>query len=406
MKRRDFIKDSGLFLLTSASIPSLFGIANAVESEKRREKVLVVIFQRGAADGLSMIVPHGDADYTKQLRPSTFLDRKDTIKLDEFFGLHPALKNLMPLWESKKFAAIHQVGSTHETRSHFDAQDYMESGVPGVKSIEDGFLNRLLLKIHDENETSIFKGVAMQPNLPRSMWGTSGAFAMNSIQEFSKADLGKVSAAGISKGFESMYDSALDQALRGAGQNSIEALKLLKKLPGGGGSYPKSKLGKRMSDIARLIKGGVGLRIAMTDCGGWDTHQRQGAVNGQLANNLADLGGSIAAFMDDLGTLSKDVCVVTMTEFGRTVKENGNGGTDHGHGSVMFLVGEKVIGRQVRSRWTPLNPELLYEGRDLPVTTDFRDVWCEVFTSHLGIPDAQSVFPDFSASTKMVGLFG
>ncbi|MCC7460721.1 MAG: DUF1501 domain-containing protein, partial [Proteobacteria bacterium] len=383
MKRRDFIKDSGLFLLTSASIPSIFGIANAASAERKREKVLVVIFQRGAADGLAMVVPHGDSDYTKEIRPSIFLGRKDTLKLDEFFGLHPSLKDLIPLWDAKKFAVIHQVGSTHETRSHFDAQDYMESGMPGIKSIEDGFLDRLLLRMHDEKEKSIFKGLAMQPNLPRSLWGTSGAFAMNSIQEFAKADVGKVSASAMAKGFESMYDSALDQALRGAGQNSFEAIKMLKKLPGGSGSYPKTKLGKRMSDIARLIKGNVGLRVAMTDCGGWDTHQRQGSTSGPLANNLADLGGSIAAFMDDLGQLSKDVCVVTMTEFGRTVKENGNGGTDHGHGSVMFLVGDKVIGRQVRSRWTALNPELLYEGRDLPVTTDFRDVWCEVFASHL-----------------------
>ena len=404
MKRRDFIKDSGLFLLTSSSISSIYGIANAAETQRKREKVLVVIFQRGAADGLAMVVPHGDSDYTRAIRPTIFLDRKDTIKLDEFFGLHPSLKAMMPLWESKKFANIHQVGSTHETRSHFDAQDYMESGVPGEKSMEDGFLNRLLLRVPDEKEKSLFKGISMQPNLPRSMWGASGAFAMNSIQEFSKANMGRTGVSG--KGFESMYDEALDQALRGAGQNSFEAIKLLKKLPGGSGSYPKTKLGKRMSDIARLIKGDVGLRIAMTDCGGWDTHQKQGGVNGQLASNLADLGGSIAAFMDDLGPLSKDVCVVTMTEFGRTVKENGSGGTDHGHGSVMFLVGGRVIGRQVRSRWTSLNPELLYEGRDLPVTTDFRDVWCEVFASHLGIPNGAEAFPDFSPSTKMIGLFG
>lgn len=407
MNRREFIKDSGLFLLTSATLPSFFGMANAADLLGSNQKVLVVIFQRGAADGLSMIVPHGDADYNKKIRPTTYLDPSETIKLDGFFGLHPALKDLIPLWEARKFAVIHQVGSPNATRSHFDAQDYMESGVPGVKSVDDGFLDRLLTKIPDDNGKSIFKGLAVQPNLPRALWGTSGAFAMNSIQEFSQIDQGKM-VSGMSKGFESMYDTALDQALRGAGQNSFEAMKVLKNLPANSAKaeYPKGKLGKRLSEVAKLIKGKVGLRVAMTDCGGWDTHQRQGAAQGQLANNLSELGGSIAAFMKDLGPMSKDVCVVTMTEFGRTVKENGNGGTDHGHGSVMFMLGDRVIGRQVRSRWTSLNPELLYENRDLPVTTDFRDVFCEIFASHLNIPDAKSVFPDFTPSTKMIGLFG
>lgn len=406
MKRRDFMKNSGLFLLSSASMSSIFKTASA--QEQPEPKVLVVIFQRGAADGLSMVIPHGDSDYTKEIRPTTFMKSSETIKLDEFFGLHPALKAMVPLWEAGNFAVIHQVGSTNGTRSHFDAQDYMESGAPGVKSIETGFLDRLILKIPDESTKSIFKGIAMQPTLPRSMWGTSGSFAMNGINEFSGANAGKKSGGPMTQGFESMYTSALDQALRGAGQNTFEAMKSLKGLPSNSSKadYPKGKLGKHLADIARLIKGKVGLRVAMTDCGGWDTHQRQGGASGQLANQLSELGSAIAAFAQDMGPMMKNVCVVTMTEFGRTVKENGNGGTDHGHGSVMMLVGDAVIGRQVRSRWTPLNPELLYEGRDLPVTTDFRDVWCEVFTSHLGIPNAKSVFPDFVPSNKMIGLFG
>jgi uncharacterized protein (DUF1501 family) len=407
MKRREFIKDSGLFLLTSASLPSIFKVASASELAQAKEKILVVIFQRGAVDGLSMIVPNGDKAYGKKIRPSIALSPNETLKLDDFFGLHPALKDIMPLWDSGKFAVIHQVGSPNLTRSHFDAQDYMESGAPGIKSIEDGFLDRMLLKMPDSSK-SIFRGIALQPNLPRAMWGTSGAFAMNSLQEFAQADTGgKMNGSGM-KGFESMYDTALDQALRGAGQNSFEAMKILKKLPenSGNANYPKGKLGRHLADIARVIKGDVGLRVAMTDCGGWDTHQRQGAAEGQLAIHLADLGGSIAAFMKDLGPLMENVCLVTMTEFGRTVKENGNGGTDHGHGSVMMLVGGTVKGRQVRSRWVNLDQENLHEGRDVPVTTDFRDVWCEVFTSHLSIPTAKSIFPDFVPSTKMIGLFG
>jgi uncharacterized protein (DUF1501 family) len=409
MNRRDFIKDSGLFLLTSASVPFILRtVANAAELSQEEQKVLVVIFQRGAADGLSIVVPHGDADYGKQVRPNIALAANETIKLDDFFGLHPALKDMIPLWEAGNFAVIHQVGSPNATRSHFDAQDYMESGVPGSKSIDTGFLDRLISQIPDDSTKSIFKGIAMQPNLPRSLWGKSGGFAMDSIQGFSQSNLTSISNASLSKGFESMYDSALDQVLRGAGQNTFEAMKSLKNLPSNsaGANYPKGKLGKHLADIARMIKGRVGLQVAMTDCGGWDTHQRQGAATGQLANELSNLGSAIAAFAKDLGPMMKNVCLVTMTEFGRTVKENGNGGTDHGHGSVMFMVGDSVIGRQVRSRWTPLNPELLYEGRDLPVTTDFRDVWCEIFTSHLKVPNAKSIFPDFTPSNKMIGLFG
>jgi uncharacterized protein (DUF1501 family) len=409
MKRRDFIKDSSLFLLTSASAPFILKtVARAADLAQYENKVLVVVFQRGAADGLSMVVPHGDSFYGKKIRPNTALTSKETLKLDNFFGLHPALKDLMPLWDAGNFAVIHQVGSPNATRSHFDAQDFMESGAPGVKSIDSGFLDRLISKIPDKRQKSIFKGIAMQPNLPRALWGTSGGFAMDSIQGFSQSNISKQSNIEISKGFETMYDSALDQVLRGVGQNTLEAMKTLKNLPGNStdANYPKGKLGKHLADIARMIKGQVGLQVAITDCGGWDTHQRQGAANGQLANELSNLGSAIAAFTKDLGLMMKNVCLVTMTEFGRTVKENGNGGTDHGHGSVMFLVGEKVIGRQVRSRWTSLNPELLYEGRDLPVTTDFRDVFCEVFTSHLQVPDAKSVFPDFIPSKKMIGLFG
>lgn len=409
MKRRDFLKSSGLFLLSTASTPSILrSVVRAGEISIPGDRVLVVVFQRGAVDGLAMVVPHGDPDYGKQIRPNIALTASQTLKLDGFFGLHPALKDLMPLWEAGNLAVIHQVGSPNPTRSHFDAQDFMESGAPGNKTIETGFLDRLLFKIPDQTEKSVFKGIALQPNLPRSLWGTSGSFAMDSIQGFSHSSLSASVNADLSKGFESMYDTALDEVLRGAGKNTFEAMKMLKKLPSHSlkANYPNGKLGRHLADIARLIKADVGLRVAVTDCGGWDTHQRQGGDTGSLANELSNFGSAIASFAQDLGPLMKNICLVTMTEFGRTVKENGNGGTDHGHGSVMFLAGERVIGRQVRSRWSSLHPDLLYEGRDLPVTTDFRDVWCEVFANHLQIPDAQNIFPDFTPSKKMIGLFG
>ncbi len=409
MERRIFLKQSGLFLLTSSALPlvlrqAAFGLT--LNSSER--KTLVVIFQRGAADGLSMVPPLGDSGYGKHIRPSIALTSSEALKLDGYFGLHPALKDFMPLWNNKQLAVIHQVGSPNATRSHFDAQDYMETGVPGVKSVEDGFLDRILLELPDSEKKSIFKGIAMQPSLPRAMWGNSGAFAMNAISEFSKGGGSTMSGSGSSKGFEYLYDQALDQALRGAGQNTFQAMGALQKLPGNSSdaNYPRGKLSAHLADIARLIKGDVGLRVAMTDCGGWDTHQRQGGAKGQLARNLEEFGGSIAAFTKDLGKKMDDVCIVTMTEFGRTVKENGNGGTDHGHASVMFLMGNMVQGRQVRTKWKNLTEENLYEGRDLPVTTDFRDVWTEIFASHFQVANASKVFPDFKSSTKMVGLFG
>lgn len=409
MERRIFLKKSGLYLVTVPVLPTILGrVAQAVTLDASSGKTLVVIFQRGAADGLSMVPPLGDPAYNTKIRPSIAISPKEAIKLDGYFGLHPALKDLIPLWESKRMAIIHQVGSPNNTRSHFDAQDYMESGAPGVKAIDNGFLDRLLVKIPDGSPKSIFKGIAMQPNLPRSMWGTSGAFAMNAIKEFSQIGTGSMSLTGTHKGFEYLYDAALDQALRGAGQNTFEAMKILKTLPetSSGVSYPKGQLGDHLADIARMIKGNLGLRVAMTDCGGWDTHKRQGSAEGTLATRLNEFGGAIAAFAKDLGKKMDDVCLVTMTEFGRTVEENGNGGTDHGHGSVMLIVGNRVIGRQVRSRWKSLEKENLFEGRDVPVTTDFRDVWSEIFTSHFQIANASEVFPDFTSSTKLVGLFG
>ena len=216
MKRRDFLKSSGLFLLSTASTPSILrSVVRAGEISIPGDRVLVVVFQRGAVDGLAMVVPHGDPDYGKQIRPNIALTASQTLKLDGFFGLHPALKDLMPLWEAGNLAVIHQVGSPNPTRSHFDAQDFMESGAPGNKTIETGFLDRLLFKIPDQTEKSVFKGIALQPNLPRSLWGTSGSFAMDSIQGFSHSSLSASVNADLSKGFESMYDTALDEVLRG-----------------------------------------------------------------------------------------------------------------------------------------------------------------------------------------------
>jgi uncharacterized protein (DUF1501 family) len=386
---------------------------------------LVVIFLRGAADGLSLVPPLGDTNFTKALRPSIFLPNEGEDKplaLDGFFALHPSFKPIHKFWAQKKLAVIHQVGSPNSTRSHFDAQDYMESGTPGVKATEDGFLSRALKQMGAASapSTAVSGGtaqgavaqsltsqgsslqvMALQPTLPRLLLGAPGAFALNSIEEFSGQ--GALMASGLGGGFESLYDSAMDQALKGAGQQSFKAIKTLSALPGNStdAKYPKSPLGKHLADIARLIKGDVGLKVAVTEAGGWDSHRQQGSTKGSLAKRIDDLSTSLAAFTDDLAGKLNNVCVVTMTEFGRTVKENGTGGTDHGHGSVMMILGGAVKGQQVLADWKNLSTENLYEGRDLPVTTDFREVWAEILRQHLGVKDYAAVFPDYKLKNAL-----
>ena len=294
-------------------------------------------------------------------------------------------------------AIVQAVGSPKPTRSHFDAQDFLEAGTPGRRA-EDGWLNRTLLS-SPRLSASDFRAVALQPNLPRSLLGAAPAVAISSLADF-RLRAGWNSAA-TERGFESMYSAAVDGALRHNGQEIFRALREvqsanLEQMPAQNGArYPNSPLGKRLADIARLIHADLGLEIAATDCGGWDTHVNQGNEQGQLAARLRDFGDSIAAFAADLGEKMGDLCVVTMTEFGRTVKENGNRGTDHGTGSVMFVLGGDVRGGRVYGRWAELKPSNLFEGRDVPVTTDYRTVLGEALGSHFNLGRMDKVFPGF-----------
>jgi uncharacterized protein (DUF1501 family) len=404
--RRDFIKLAGLNVLGLSVLPSFMqhSLAQTIKSlpASLRKKTLVFIFMRGAADGLAIVPPVKDTYYNKALRPSLFTGSDIALKLDGYFGLHPALKDIYPLWEQGIFSIVHQCGTPGGTRSHFDAQDFMESGTPGVKSTEDGFLDRMVGEM--AAKSSPLRIVALQSNLPRSLWGTHGAFAMNDIKEFQN-DKG-ISSPSIGKNFESMYDQALDEVLKGTGKKTFQSLDILKKLPetSSDANYPNSALGKRLQDIAKLIRGDVGLELAVTECGGWDTHQRQGNEQGPLAKNLNDLGLSIAAFTKELGSKMEDVCLITMTEFGRTVHENGTGGTDHGYGSVMMAFGGGVKGKQVINKWKDLKKENLFEERDLSISFDYRDVWKEILSAHYGIKDFVKIFPNYQLSPDRIGL--
>jgi len=401
--RRIFLKNGALALVATTAIPSfltrtVWGAETGGTSRKR----LVVLFQRGAADGLNIVVPHGESAYYS-MRPSIAIPRpnrgqESSIDLDGFFGLHPSMASFKPLWDQKHLAIVHAAGSPDNTRSHFDAQDYMESGTPGVKSTEDGWLNRAVRQ--PEPDASPFRAISMGGSLPRALAGTAPAVAIGNINEFGVGGRGPA-AAPLTKTFEAMYSQSVDTVLHGTGQETFEAVKMLKAAdparytPARGANYPRGRFGDSLRQLAQLIKANLGVEVAFADIGGWDHHVNEGAVQGQLANVLRDFSQSIAAFWTDLGDLGEDTVLVTMSEFGRTARENGNRGTDHGHANVMFVLGGPVRGGRVYGQWPGLDQSQLYEGRDLALTTDFRRVLGEGVYRHLGNKDLATIFPSF-----------
>ncbi len=386
-----------------------------------RGKVMIVIFQRGAADALNVVVPHGESAYYT-MRPTIAIPRPvsgsaaTAIDLDGFFGLHPSLAPFKRLWDDGILAPVHAVGSPSNSRSHFDAQDYMESGTPDNKGTRDGWLNRYLavqgtcdechLNDAPSGAVSPFKAVAMTPQTPRILEGPAPSVAMNSIDEFTIRTNGSQAES-----IEALYRTGNADVVHAAGGEMFEAMKVLKAanpqqyVAQNGADYPKSPFGSHLRQIAQLIKSDVGLEIAFADVGGWDTHVNQGGATGQLANRLDDFSKSIGALVQDLGNRMADVTILTMSEFGRTAHQNGNGGTDHGHATAMFVIGGDVKGKKVHGRWPGLEPNQLNEGRDLALTTDFRSVFSEVAFKHLGAAKMDAVFPGFDGSqSKWLGL--
>ena len=403
--RRIFLRNGALAVVGTTALPSFltraaFGAADPGVRTKR----LVVIFQRGAADGLNIVVPHGEPGYYA-MRPTINIPRKSVLDLDGFFGLHPAMSSFQPLWKQKHLAVVHAAGSPDPTRSHFDAQDFMESGTPGLKVTDDGWLNRALHELSagkSAPDKSAFRAIALGPSLPRILSGKERAVAVNNLNDFSVGG-NNSNAAPMSNTFEAMYDHSLDTVLHGAGQETFDAVKTLKAAgpahytPAANANYPRGRFGDSLKQLAQLIKANLGVQVAFTDIGGWDHHVNEGSTQGQIANVLGDFSQSIAAFWADLGDLGEDTVVVTMSEFGRAARENGNRGTDHGHANVMFVLGAPVKGGKVYGRWPGLDQSQLYEGRDLAVTTDFRLVLSEVVSRYLGNKDLKTVFPGFES---------
>lgn len=410
VSRRGFIKAGGLALfgIGIGGIPAFLSGAVAGINPPglfKRKKVLVCIFQRGAMDGLMAVSPFTDP-YFKAARPTLFMSAAKSgnaaslIDLDGSFGLHPAMGAFGSLFKEKRLAIVHGIGSPNNSRSHFDAQDYMESGTPFKKGTPSGWLNRAAGLLGHEAATP-FQAVSLTSALPRSFYGDNPAIAINNLQDFRIQMRGSNVAANVAaKSFEDLYEQT-SGLLKDTGKESFEAMKMLQKIdtknytPANKAVYPQSALGNSLKQIAQLIKMNVGLEVAFAESGGWDTHFNQGRETGIFARNVNDLSESMVAFWKDMGTLQDDVTIMTMTEFGRTVKQNGTGGTDHGRASCNFILGNDVFGGLVHGKVKPLAPENLEDGRDLAVTTDFRSVFSEVANRHLGIDNNKILFPDW-----------
>ncbi len=433
MRRRVFMRSGALALVTLGLSPSFLRRTAFAGDLVRapRGKVLICLFQRGAADALNVLVPHGDADYYA-MRPSIAIARPvrgrdgGAIDLDGFFGLHPALRPLHPLYTRGMLAPIHAVGSPSATRSHFDAQDYMESGTPDRKGTPDGWLNRYLAT-HGTCEAcaptapaapalpaaehpaarSPFRAIAMTEQTPRILTGPAPSVAMSGLDAFS------IRAAGgdAPRRLEALYRTGSADLVHSSGSDMFDAMKMLRAAdpgrytPANGAEYPRSPFGQRLRQIAQLIRAGVGLEVAFADLGGWDTHVNQGGATGQLAARLGDFATSVAALVTDLGDRMDDVVILTMSEFGRTARENGSRGTDHGHAGAMFVLGGNVRGGTIHGRWPGLAAEQLHDGRDLALTTDFRAVFGEIVGTHLGATRLDAVFPgDAAERANWIGV--
>jgi uncharacterized protein (DUF1501 family) len=395
LTRRCFIRASAVAVAGIGMAPSW--LLRAAAQGAKKKQILIAIFQRGAADGLNIVVPHFEKAYY-DMRPTIAVAAPEAgkpntaIDLDGRFGLHPSLQQLKPLWDSKQLAIIHAAGSPDPSRSHFDAQDFMEAGTPG-KATGDGWLNRALPAAAG---ASPLRAIAMGAQLPRTLSGAWPAVAVNNLDQF---QVRNQDSAGI---LEAMYATTQDKKLLSSGKEAFEALKMVESInrspysPANGAQY-QGGFGNALQQIAKLVKADVGVEAAFADIGGWDHHSNEAP---QLTGLLQQFGNALAAFVKDMGDRMEDIVLVTMSEFGRTAKEDGNNGTDHGHGNVMMVLGGPVHGGQVYGKWPGLAPEQLYENRDLAVTTDFRDVLGELVRKHLG-QSTDKVFPSYTPGNSL-----
>lgn len=387
--RRGFLR--GLFLRPGAG-------------EREPAPPLVVVFLRGALDGLNTVVPFRDDDY-RRLRPTLALpapDRKapagrTTLDLDGTFALHPALEPLLPHYREGRLAVVHAVGTDDRTRSHFEAQDHLEHGAAAGRAVSGGWLGRHLRA--RGGAPAAMQALSFGERIPESLRGAPSAGAVTSLGEMRLAAR-TGDAAGLVRALEALHGEG-DDLLRRSGRETLGLLRRVQELGADGNgtaaAYPEDGFGRALSRVGRLLRAGVGLEAACVDLGGFDTHFGQGGIDGGLAGGLAgplrSLGAGLGALAADLGPLLDGVTVVVVTEFGRRAYENSALGTDHGSGSVCFLLGGGVRGGRVHGRWPGLGREALFEESDLAVTTDLRQVLAEVLVARCGCADPAAVFP-------------
>ena len=395
VSRRQFLGGAAAL----AAAPLLSRLARAAGA--RSGRALVVLFQRGAVDGLSMLVPLGEPELAT-LRPRIAVPKP--LPLDGRFGLHPRLAALHPLWAAGTLAGIHAVGLPRAQRSHFEAQELMESGIPDDLGSPDGWGNRALRVGGSEEDP--FRAVAIGDSTPRALAGTAPTLAVDRPEQFGVRAPPRARAA-MEEAFAAMY-AGRDDAASVAGRRGLAAAARLRAVvekdggPANGAVYPKGPLGNGLRAAAQILRGALGTELVFVDVGGWDTHANQGGEDGVLGRHLVSLGDGVAAFVKDLGERMSDVVLLTMSEFGRTVAENGTGGTDHGWGTAFLAVGGGVRGGRVLGKWPGISGEARFEGRDLAVTTDYRDVLAELLVGHLGVRTIADVFPRHAATR--VGL--
>ncbi len=402
--RRELLKRTGVLTIGALTFPLWMPrLAFAAPDTATSGDILVCVFMRGAADGLNLVIPHGDKDYYAARRALAIQAPASSnpdaaIDLDGFFGFHPLLRPLKEVWDAGALAVVHAVGSPDPTHSHFDAMDFMERGTPGEKAIPTGWIGRHLQQMASNNK-SPFRAVGMGSLLQQSLRGPVAATSLQSIADFHlKGDSRQVEY--FQNALASLYEG--DGFLASEGTQTLQAMRDLAKLassnytPANGAKYPDTPFGKGLSALAQLIKAGLGVEVACVDIGGWDTHVQQGTLkDGQMPRLITEFASGLAAFYADMQDQMKRITLVTMTEFGRRVQENSNQGTDHGHGSVMFVMGGGIKGGRVYGEWPGLGKDALYGPGDLAITTDFRDVLGEIVQKRLMNSNLAAVFPNY-----------
>jgi uncharacterized protein (DUF1501 family) len=400
MNRRQFLLQSSLVSASSLISIGTHGWASrSLAATNPNAQRLIVIFLRGAVDGLNVVVPYREPTYYTD-RPNIAIPQpgqpNGAFDLDGRFGLHPALEPLLPLWQKKSLAFVHACGSNDETRSHFDAQDYLESGTPGVKSTRDGWMNRLLGVMADKNP---IQAVSVGSTTPRILQGKMAVANLASGRNSNNRQ--QIDKPQVASAFDRLYgtNDAIGRTYHEARVARTELLKDLEaemKMANNGAPLPNG-FASDAQRLARLMARDPRIQVSFLALGGWDTHINQGAIQGQLARNLGQLAKGLVALQEGLGDVYSRTSIVVMSEFGRTVQENGNRGTDHGHGNVMWLLGGGIKGGKVYGNWTGLAPEQRYQGRDLAITTDFRAVLGTVLTRNLAIDRTKlpQIFPKY-----------